>query len=136
MTFTIPTDKRTMTQETPWPDLPTEQSKYMPVESAVVLPDLPDDQPGITTEAFAGLPKSFVDQYVDAAIKHANVTEIEPGEWFAKVVVIKGAYGEGTSPEEAISVLRETLYIWIEAMREDGVAIPLIEGFDLNSRAA
>lgn len=87
----------------------------------------------VTVETVEGLPISLVGAYADRACWHARVREVDPGVWFASVVGLDGAWGEGDTAEEALESLREAIIGWVAVKRRLRMHdIPPIEGIDLN----
>ncbi len=78
------------------------------------------------------LPRGLVDAYVNRAVLHSYTREIEPGIWFSTVAGLDGAWGDGDTPDEALSELRDALIGWVAVKRRLGYEIPAIEGLDLN----
>lgn len=78
------------------------------------------------------LPRGLVDAYVNRAVLHSYTREIEPGIWFSTVAGLDGAWGDGDTPDEALSELRDALIGWVAVKRRLGCEIPAIEGLDLN----
>lgn len=90
----------------------------------------------VSTATVEGLPRVLVQAYADVACRHAKVREVDPGVWFASVVGLEGAWGDGDSAEEALESLREAIIGWVAVKRRLGVqGIPPMEGIDLNLRA-
>jgi len=80
----------------------------------------------------AGVPLSFLEMYADIALRHALVEEVEPGQWFAEVKGISGAWGDGASGKEATDELREAVLGWVALKLKAGIDVPGLAGFDLN----
>jgi predicted RNase H-like HicB family nuclease len=90
----------------------------------------------VSTATVEGLPRSLVEAYADLACRHAKVREVDPGVWFASVVGLEGAWGDGGSAEEALRSLREAIIGWVAVKRRLGIKdIPPMEGIDLNPPA-
>jgi predicted RNase H-like HicB family nuclease len=85
-----------------------------------------------SAEMVEDLPRGLVNAYVDRAMQHAYIREIEPGTWFSAVAGLEGAWGDGDTAEEARSELREALVGWIAVKRRLGYEVPAIDGLDLN----
>lgn len=90
----------------------------------------------VSTDDVEGIPRPLVDLYVDIAVRHALVREVDPGVWVATVAGLEGAWGDGESPDDAVSELREAIVGWVAVKRRVGATdIPLMEGIDLNQRS-
>ena len=48
----------------------------------------------------------------------------EDGAWLVEVPELPGAMADGTTPEEAIANVQETIRLWIVVAREDGRDVP------------
>ena len=83
-------------------------------------------------ERVEDLPKALVESYADAASRCATVSEIDPEVWFASVEGLEGAWGEGSSEQEARRDLRDTIVGWVAVKRRLGYEIPPLDGLDLN----
>jgi predicted RNase H-like HicB family nuclease len=88
----------------------------------------------IAAEMIEGLPVRLVEAYVDLAIHHARVVEVDPGVWVASVIGLDGAWADGDSRDEAYAALREAVIGWVAVKRRVGGEIPRMEGIDLNTR--
>jgi predicted RNase H-like HicB family nuclease len=98
-----------------------------------LAPSSRSSDPEVSTEMVEDLPLTLVRAYADIACRHARVTETDAGVWFADVVGLEGAWGDGSSPEEAEEELREAIIGWVAVKRRMGATdIPPIEGIDLN----
>ena len=77
--------------------------------------------------------EKLVAQWADAAVSHAKVHSIDdPSGLVATVAGVKGAWGFGGSPEEALDELRSVLIGWASLKIEDGDDdIPSMEGVHL-----
>ena len=100
-----------------------------PETSAVPVVEDIDDAVNVVE----GLPLRLLELYADVASRHAVVEEVDPGVWIAKVAGLRGAYGEGDEPGEALTDLQKTIISWVVVKRRRGATdIPLMEGLDLN----
>ncbi len=90
-----------------------------------------DRDPRVST-TIAGVPMSFIETYADIAVRHALVEEIEPGQWFAEVKGISGAWGDGSDGAEAKNELRQSVLGWVALKLDAGSVVPVLAGFDLN----
>jgi predicted RNase H-like HicB family nuclease len=87
----------------------------------------------VSVDTIEGLPVRLVEAYADLACRHARVRQVDPGVWFATVVGLEGAWGDGATEEEALQSLREAIIGWVAVKRRLGIGdIPLMEGIDLN----
>jgi len=92
-----------------------------------------DGGTGFSVERVEDLPLSVVESYADLAVRHAQVTELEGGGWFAAVAGLTGAWGDGESADEAVADLREAIIGWVAVKRRVGADdIPPMAGLDLN----
>ena len=71
---------------------------------------------------------ALVRLYAERAIRHARVEQLEDGSWFAAIVGLEGAWGEGDSPEEAEADLLEVLCGWVVVKLDRGDTIPEMDG--------
>lgn len=83
-----------------------------------------------------GIPRLLVDQYVDAAMRHAFVQDLGADGWFAEIKGFKGVYGDGATRAAAIDDLRDALPGWVEFKLASGAEVPDINGFSLPRHAA
>jgi predicted RNase H-like HicB family nuclease len=90
------------------------------------------DEDYVSAERVEDLPVGLVLAYAERAARHVRVKEVDPGVWVATVAGLEGAYGDGDSPEEAQSDLREAIIGWVAVKRRLGLQIPVLEGLDLN----
>jgi hypothetical protein len=51
---------------------------------------LQNQSPGVGVERVAGVPARLFEEYAGAAVRHAWVEEIEPGQWFAEIAGFVG----------------------------------------------
>jgi predicted RNase H-like HicB family nuclease len=87
----------------------------------------------VSVETVEGLPVRLVEAYADLACRHARVRQVDPGVWFATVVGLEGAWGDGATEEEALQSLREAIIGWVAVKRRLGIGdIPPMEGMNLN----
>lgn len=86
----------------------------------------------VTTELVEGLPLGLVRAYAQRAAFHSRLREVDPGVWVATVVGLDGAYGDGGGPRQACDDLAESIIGWVAVRRRLGLAIPPMEGLDLN----
>lgn len=75
----------------------------------------------------------LIGRWVDIAMSHAAVSGIDdPEGCIAGVAGIRGAWGFGTSPAEALTDLESVLVDWVNLKLEDGDDdIPSMEGVHL-----
>lgn len=91
-----------------------------------------DSHEFVEVERVAGLPLQLVASYAYAAVRHARVSQIEDGLWFAEIAGFEGVWGEGSSPAMAEADLLASIPGWVELKLEAGDTVPSIDGFDLN----
>lgn len=84
------------------------------------------------TAPVGGVPFSFLETYANLAVRHANVEQIEEGRWFAEVKGLSGAWGDGSTPEEAKEELRDAVIGWAALKIGSGFIVPVLAGFDVN----
>jgi predicted RNase H-like HicB family nuclease len=90
----------------------------------------------VSPEMVEGLPIGLVHAYAERAVRHVRVQETDPGVWFASVVGLDGAWGDGGTPDEACRELHEAIVGWVAVKRRLGIMIPPIDGMDLNTAVA
>lgn len=49
----------------------------------------------------------------------------EDGYWVAEVPSLPGCISQGKSREEALANVREAIDVYVEALEEDGLAVPI-----------
>lgn len=79
----------------------------------------------------AGIPRILIDQYVDAAMRHAFVQDLGADGWFAEIKGFEGVYGDGATHDAAVEELEAALPGWVELKLSAGSAVPDINGFSL-----
>jgi len=52
------------------------------------------------------------------------VHEADEGGYWVEVPALSGCYSQGETLEEALTNVREAIELYLEALHEDGVAIP------------
>lgn len=61
----------------------------------------------------------------------------EEGNWIAEVLSLPGCGSEGKTREEALANVREAIEVYIEALAQDGLSIPLeYDNYELVAVAA
>lgn len=86
-----------------------------------------------SVDTIEGLPTGLVEAYADLACRHARVREVDPGVWFATVAGLEGAWGDGSTGEEALQSLHEAIIGWVAVkLRLRIHDIPSMEGINLN----
>ena len=88
--------------------------------------------PHVSVEMIEGIPASFVEMYAAMAVRHGRVSQLEDGAWFADVVGLDGAWGEGASAAEALDELQIAIHGWVAVKLRIGAPVPPIDGLDLN----
>lgn len=80
------------------------------------------------------LPQQLLETYVEAAVRHANLTEPEAGRWFAEIQEFPGVWAKGDSPKAVLDELEEVLFEWVLLkIHDQDRDIPIIESLDLNT---
>ena len=74
----------------------------------------------------------MIREYIEKALCHATVEEMEDGDFFASIPEINGPWGSGKSEAEARAELAETLEEWIVVCLREDDDIPEIDGVSLN----
>ena len=85
--------------------------------------------------AFA-LSFAMLTEYIQAAMRRAHYEIMEDGRFFGEIAQCPGAWGEGATLEDARDELQETLESWIIVGLRHGDRFEVIDGVDLNPRAA
>ena len=96
---------------------------------------LPSDTSNVVEPSAAGgsALEKLIELWAAAAVTHARIRNIDdPSGLVATVVGIDGAWGFGSSSEEALDDLRSVLIDWAQLKLEDGDDdIPSMEGLHL-----
>jgi predicted RNase H-like HicB family nuclease len=79
---------------------------------------------------------NMLTEYIQAAMRQAHYEIVENGRFFGEIPQCPGSWGEGATLEEAREELRKTLESWIIVGLRHGDRFEVIEGIDLNPRAA
>ena len=75
----------------------------------------------------------MLELYADIASRHATTKQLSDGSCVATVVGLNGAFGEGSTAEEAVNDLKEAIVGWVVVKRRIGATdIPPMEGLNLN----
>lgn len=78
-------------------------------------------------------PESLIEAYVNIAHSHRRSEQMDDGRWFAEVVGLQGAWGEGDTEAQASEELLDAIHGWVHFKIERGHDnIPPMEGIDLN----
>ena len=68
--------------------------------------------------------------FARSAALRADVREAEAGYWLARVDGIQGAWGDGTSREDALSELEDAIVGWVEVKLARGSGLPFAYSAD------
>jgi len=79
-----------------------------------------------------GSREALLAEYAVVAARHARCAPLDDGGWFADVVGLDGAWGEGPTPKDAEDDLREAIQSWAMLRLEAGLEVPPIDGLDVN----
>ena len=71
-------------------------------------------------------------QYIQAAMRHAELEQTEDGRWFAKIPLCPGLWACGDSRQKSYQELESTLEDWILIKVRQGDTMPVIDGVDIN----
>ncbi len=52
------------------------------------------------------------------------VKDQDEPDWFVRVKELPGCMSQGATPDEAISMIREAMELWLDGMLEEGLPIP------------
>jgi predicted RNase H-like HicB family nuclease len=74
--------------------------------------------------------------YIQAAMTHAVFEELDSGEHYAEIPECPGAWATGSTIEECRQELQEVLEDWLLLKVHDHDPLPVIDGIDLNLKAA
>ena len=84
-------------------------------------------------DVIEGVPLSMLELYADIASRHATKKQLNDGSYVTTVAGLNGAFGEGSTPEKAVSDLKEAIVGWVVVKRRIGATdIPPMEGLNLN----
>lgn len=79
------------------------------------------------------LPMQLVQRYQAAAMKRAQVKQLDDGSWYAWVPELQGVWANQAGVKECIGTLEDVLLHWLLLKIEDGDRdLPILEGIDLN----
>ncbi len=53
-----------------------------------------------------------------------ELTQTPDEGWFVRVKELPGCISQGETPEEALSMIKEAMVLWLETALEDGLPIP------------
>jgi hypothetical protein len=73
-----------------------------------------------------------VEDYVDAAVRHAVSETLEDCTIAATIPEIFGVVGLGVNEEECLVNLRERVEDWVRLRLSSGQLLPVLDGIDLN----
>lgn len=79
------------------------------------------------------IPEQLIGRYVNAAMKTVVPSQLDDGSWFAEITVLKGVWGSGDNPHDALVELKDVLIDWLLLKIEhEDQDIPILEGINLN----
>ncbi len=79
------------------------------------------------------LPMELIQRYQKAAIKRAQVKQLDDGTWYVWVPELPGVWANDLVVKECIVTLEDVLLSWLLLKIEDGDRdLPVLEGIDLN----
>ena len=73
--------------------------------------------------------------YIQTAMRRAHYELMENGRFFGSIADCNGAWGDGATLEECRSELQSALEDWILIRVRQGLAVPTIDGLDINPQA-
>lgn len=76
----------------------------------------------------------MLNDFINAALRHAKYEVLENGTVYSEVPELKGVWAEGKTVEECRTELAEVIEGWLFLKLKDGDPIPVIEGVDLNTK--
>ncbi len=71
--------------------------------------------------------------YIQAAMKMAQIKRLEDGSFVGRIPVIKGVIAFGTTEKECREKLQATLESWMLLSLKLGHTLPVIRGINLNN---
>ena len=74
--------------------------------------------------------------YIQAAMRHAKYELMENGKFFARIPSCRGVWAEGSTLEDCRDELQSTLEDWLLLGLQLGHRLPVIDGINLNRKAA
>lgn len=73
--------------------------------------------------------------YIEAAMRHARIERLpESGQYYGEIPETPGVWATGTTEDACRIELREVLEDWIVLGLARRMALPAIEGIDINPR--
>ena len=74
-------------------------------------------------------------EYIQAGLREAHYELMENGRFFGSIPSCQGAWGEGSTLEEARDDLRGAFESWIAVGLRFGHTLPTVAGIDINVAA-
>ena len=78
----------------------------------------------------------MITKYIDAAMNQASYESMENGRFFGCIPVCRGVWADGDTLESCRATLSEVLQDWILIRVRHGLELPVVDGIDLNPKAA
>ena len=76
----------------------------------------------------------MIEEYVTAALRHADYKRLADDTWFASVPGLEGAWANAATVEGCRGELREVLESWLVLKLRDDDEIPTIDGVEIPRR--
>ncbi len=70
-------------------------------------------------------------EYIDKAMQHAHIEQIEDGTYFGRIPGFKGVWANALTEQECCQELREVLEGWILLNIADHIPLPKVDGMTL-----
>lgn len=83
----------------------------VPIDSSKSRPPIVKRDPAFQVANVVRRPQ--LEPYIAAALRDANVREIEPGVWYADLDAFPGVWANAASRDECLSTLAEALHEWL-----------------------
>ncbi len=75
-------------------------------------------------------------EYIDSLMKRARFETLDDGTLYGEIPDCPGVWVDGDDPDRCRRELREILEEWIVLKLRDRDLLPVVDGIDLNLRAA
>lgn len=69
-----------------------------------------------------------MDEYLDAALAHRQVEDLQEGGIFVSIPAMRGVWGNGATLEEALAELRAGVEGWVALVQQRGEQPPTFSG--------
>lgn len=80
------------------------------------------------------LPMQLIHDYVEQAVRHANVVKQDDGQSLATIEGFAGVWSKEASHKEALDVLEEVVFEWVLLkLHDQDHDIPVLGSLDLNT---